>query len=295
MIWGVSALAWALAAYFAVTRHALPTRWRPDPGRDRPRRRAARAARWTVTDRARAFVGWSPQRLRTLTGAWAIGVGVGWLLLLQSLPAAAVMAWVGSQVPAWWVERRAAQGLRRLHRQFAEFVSLVHDQLHSQGATVETALQVAAAHFTDGPLAPALRAYQAAAGGGAPLWARLEALRAAINLPTADFFFELLRLRDQTGADDIRHAFDALAAKLQDDEQVQSMIAGEVRTHALILVLGFGANLVALPLYRFNPQTWPVVHTHLPILVAGSAVVTAFVFHGLRRFQRAGLEAGALG
>lgn len=296
MLWGISGLAWAFFVYGVTTRHLLPLRREPDSGPSGGRRLPGpQPAVWSVTRRAMRLLGWTPERLRFLSFVGAFSAGTLWLLLVQNLFASLAMAYVGWQLPSWWLETRASQGMAELHRQLAELVSLTHDQLHSRGATVERALMSAADTFTSGPLAPILHHYQRQTGTNTPLTDRLTQLREAIDLPVADFFIQLLRLRDQTGTEDMSHAFDSLDEKLQDDERVQAMIQGEVRMHALFLVLGLLVNLAIFPLYRLDGADWPAIHTHLQILVTGSALVTLLVFGGIRRITKTQLMAGAAG
>lgn len=294
MIWGVSALAWALAMYLYATRNILPLRTWRDALRDKTRRIKKSSPAWSVTKRAMRLLGWSPARFRLLSLISAGLLGVFWLLVVQDLLAAAIMAYIGWQLPALWLEIRATRDMGDLHRQFSEFVTLIYDQLYSRGATVDTALTQSATEFTTGPIAPMMAAYLRMAGGGAPLHERLAGLRQAIDLPTADFFFQLLMLRDQSGAEDMSHAFNALDEKLQDDEHLQTTIRGEIRMHSFFLIAGFLANFVAFPLFRFTNTDWAAIHAHLQIVVTGSAVVTVIVFWGIRRFTKAQLQIGAV-
>ncbi len=294
MIWLVGAIAWALLAYGLTTRHLLPVqRATADGRRERTRKSATKTSGWSATRRAMRLLGWTPERLRMLSILSASAVGLLWLLWVQNPLSAGAMAYLGWQLPAWWVESRASRGMATLHRQFAEFVSIVHDQMHSRGATVERALASAADTLTTGPLSPVLLQFKRQTGAKTPLAERLTKLREGIDMPVADFFIQLLRLKDQTGTEDISHAFDSLDEKLQDDERVMATIQGEVRMHSLFLVLGFLVNLAVFPIYRLDPTDWAGIHTHLQILVTGSALVSVVVFSGIRRFTRAQLEAGA--
>lgn len=248
--------------------------------------------RWSVTQRAQELLGWTPKKLRTASVLCAIGLGIGWLLLVQSALAGIAMAYLGWQLPAWWLEMRAGRGLNILHRQLTEFVGIVHDQLHAQGATVEQALAAAADTLTTGLMGPIMQRFKHQTASNLPLVDRLDTLKRAIDFPVADFFFQLLRLRDDTGTEDISHAFDALNEQLQDDERIQVMIQGEVQMHAIILVGGFLANLLVFPIYRLESPDWAAIHAHLTLLLPLSAAVTVIVFGHLRRMNRSQL-AGA--
>lgn len=292
MIWLLSAIAWALAVYAGVTRHLLPSRTeRVAPSRDTPTQHVNQA-RWSVTHRAMDLLGWTPQKLRTASVLSAVGVGLLWILMVQSLTAGIPMAYVGWQLPGYWLEIRAAHGLNHLHRQLTELVGLVHDQLHAQGATVEQALAAAADTLTTGMMGTVMQRFKHQTASNMPLGERLEALKRAIDFPVADFFFQLLRLRDDTGTEDISHAFDSLNEQLQDDERIQVMIQGEMRLHALILVGGFLANLLVFPIFRFGTPNWVLIHDHLKWLLPMSAVVTVIVFGHIRSMNRSQL-AGA--
>lgn len=292
-MWLIAAAAWAVVIYLWTTRDLLPTRWPKDSDRRvRRTRKTIKESSWSVTARAIRLLGWTPERFRRWSVATALLVGIFWMLLVQNVLAGALMGYLGWQLPAWWLESRAMRGLSDLHRQFAEWVSLIHDQLHSRGSTVDTALAATATSFTTGPLAPVMAEYLRATGSGMPLRDRLAMVRHAIDLPTADFFFQLLLLRDQSGSEDMAHAFDSLDEKLQDDEQVQALIQSEVRMHSLFLVGGFFANLVVYPLYRVTGADWPAIHAHLNVLVTGSALLTVMIFASIRRFIQAQMAVG---
>jgi len=295
MMWVLAAVAWAGAAYLWTTRQLLPTRSDGSTdGAGARRARAAKPVKWSVTRRAMTFLGWTPTFLRLCSAISAVSVVLVWGLLVQDPLAALCMGIIGWQLPSLWVETRAAQGLSGLHRQFAELVSFMHDQLHSHGSTVESAMMNAAKTFTADPLASILQGYVSSVTSGLSLRERLQRMRRAIDLPTADFFFELLLLRDQSGAEDLSHAFDSLDEKLQDDEHVQSLVQGEVRMHSLLLVAGFLVNIVIFPAYRLDSADWPAIHAHLSALVSLSAVLNVVVFFAIRRFTKMQLTVGHL-
>lgn len=286
MIWVLSALAWAFAAYAGVTRNLLPTRAERAGPRVDSSQNPATESRWSVTRRAMELLGWTPQTLRIASIVSATAVGLAWLFIVQSVTAGLAMAYVGWQLPGYWLEMRAGRGLNLLHRQLTELVGIVHDQLHAQGATVEQALAAAADTLTTGIMGRVMQRFKHQTASNMPLVDRLETMARAIDFPVADFFFQLLRLRDDTGTEDISHAFDALNEQLQDDERIQVMIQGEVRMHSLILVGGFLANLLAFPFYRFGSPNWMLIHAHLKILLPFSAVITVIVFGHIRSINR---------
>ena len=283
MAW-IAALCLALAAYAWRTQDLLPVRGAKT---ERVRRRGPKASSWSVTARAREILGWSPRRLRIWSwGAAALAGGL-WAMGLQDPLGSLPVAWIGYQLPGFWLELRAAQTLGLLQRQIGIFIGTVHDHLHARGATVEDALWAGSLAIQDGPLGPVMAQYRLQVETGVSLHDRLIRLERAINWPTVAFFFSLLRLRDETGASSMAHAFESLTEKLQDDERIQQTVRGELSMHMSILLISWAATMGIFPYDRMTNPTWPAFHAHLGVLVTIAALGSAVVFHGVRRFARA--------
>lgn len=275
----------ALATYWAMTQHVLPTR-RPPREASNPAGEARRMV-WSVTDRAREILGWSRRRLAVWRWISMIAVGLGVALLEQDVFLLVPFGWIGRQLPDLYLELRAAQDLARLQRQVTLFVGAVHDHLHARGGTVEDALLAATYAVGPGPMAAALDAYRRQVESGWSLPERLAALDRAVNWPSLSFFLSLLALRDETGTESMAPAFDSLLEKLQDDERLQAVIRGELAMNMTVLLISFALVIGIWPYYRIMSPNWPLYHQHLSILVTLSGLAAAIIFRGIHRFMRA--------
>jgi len=283
MMGAIAAAALALAMYWWITQDLLPSRLTASK---LPKRTRVNTGAWSVTVRACEILGWSMARLRWWSWASALGCGIGWALLLQDPLAGLPVGWIGYQLPGFFLELRAGQTLGLLQRQIGIFIGTVHDHLHARGATVEDSLWAASLAISDGPLAKTMVQYRQQVETSMSLSDRLTALERGINWPTVAFFFSLLRLRDETGAEGMAHAFESLTEKMQDDERIQQTVRGELSMYLSVLLISWGATMAIFPYDRLTSATWTAFHLHLGILVTVAAFGSAVVFHGVRKFAR---------
>lgn len=280
----LAALAFAVAAWLAATRDPLPVREASSPRRRaRPRAEAA----WSVTLRSYRILGWDPHRMQVWSGLAAAGVGLGWALLVQNLPAGIFCGIIGWQLPGFVAELAAARALDQLQRQLSVFVGTVNDALHAQGATAEAALLAAARGVHGGPLGPIAAAYLRRAEAGVPFADRLRLLGQEVDWPRFQFFVDLMQVRERTGVEQMARAFDTLDEQFREDERTQATVRGELSLYLGILVVGLAVDLAVFPAYRAFSPNWALIRAHLGFLISLAALAGAVVFSGVRRFARA--------
>jgi Flp pilus assembly protein TadB len=284
----LAALAFAVAAWLAATRDPLPAR--VEPAATRRAQRPAEPA-WSVTLRSYRILGWDPRRMRAWSAVSAVGVGLGWALLVQNLPAGIFCGVIGWQLPGFVAELAAARALDQLQRQLSVFVGTVNDALHAQGATAEAALLAAARGVRGGPLGPIAAAYLRRTEAGVPFADRLRLLAQEVDWPRFRFFVDLMQVRERSGVEHMARAFDTLDEQFREDERTQATVRGELSLYLGILVVGLAIDLAVFPAYRAFSPNWPIIRTHLGFLISLAALAGAVVFSGVRRFARARVAA----
>ena len=145
----------------------------------------------------------------------------------------------------------------------------------------------AALAVTTGPLQPIAKVYLQQTEAGVAFADRVRMLGAEVDLPSFNFFAELMQLRENTGVERMAKAFDLMDEKFREDERIQAAVRGELGMYMSLLIVTLLINVAVFPLTRVLSTDWPVIHAGLGFLVTGSALGSAVVFSGVRRFARA--------
>ncbi len=285
----IAALSFAIATYLWIVGSVLPQRFTltPTVAAHKKTRTVQKPQGWSITRRSLNVLNMSQTKFKIISWISAGVVGFGWILIVENIPAGLIMAILGYQLPGLIVEMFATKQLDLLQRQVSIFVGTVNDALHGQGATPEDALLIAARSVQSGPLLPIAEAYLRRTEAHISFNERGRLMAELIDLPSFNFFVELMRLRESTGAEKMARAFESLDEKMQDDERIQTMIHGELSMYMMILVLGLLVDMAIFPIYRISSANWLAIKTHLGILISLTAVSSVIVFSGIRKFARA--------
>lgn len=280
----VSAVAFGLAAYLFIVRDQVQLS--TEAVQRRKRRQASSSPRWSITVRSCKALGVSLRSLSVYSWISAVGMGALWFAIVGRPAAAVIIGYFGYQLPGFAIEWLAARFLDQLSKQASVFVGAVNDAL-GRGATTEEAMIAACQIIKSGPLYPTVQKYLKQTRAQISLQERVALLNREVDLPSLEFFKELIKLRTQTGVEEVGDALEVLNEKLNDDERQRAQMRSQVSMHMGLMAVFFGLNLVVFPGFRFLSPSWPTIQSSLWPLIDFNAAAIAGIFLNIRRFASA--------